>query len=251
MRLKISDSEKIGDNLYVDLTKPIDLSIPLDEHPFAVNSFYAPKFRSEPVKAGEFIGSVRQGGPVNFRNVFINPHGNGTHTECVGHIASEPYTINQSLKQFAWWAELISIKPLEAGPDKIITLELIQEALGEKRADALIIRTLPFDLNKKRMQWSGSNPPYLEAEAASWLVEIGVQHLLLDLPSVDREEDGGRLAAHKAFWTYPSSPRENATITEMIFVPEEVEDGKYLLHFQITSMEIDASPSKPVIYKVS
>ncbi len=38
--------------------------------------------------------------------------------------------------------------------------------------------------------------------------------------------------------------------TELIFVRDEVEDGSYLLNLQIASFENDASPSKPVLYKI-
>ena len=77
-----------------------------------------------------------------------------------------------------------------------------------------------------------------------------MQHLLLDLPSVDREEDAGLLLAHHAFWCYPAQPRCAATITELIFAPDEVEDGLYLLNIQVTSLVLDASPSKPVLYRL-
>jgi hypothetical protein len=80
---------------------------------------------------------------------------------------------------------------------------------------------------------------------------LGVQHLLIDLPSVDREEDGGQMLAHKAFWQYPDNPRKEATITEMVFVPNEVPDDLYLLNIQIASLETDASPSKPLLFKLS
>jgi arylformamidase len=75
--------------------------------------------------------------------------------------------------------------------------------------------------------------------------------LLLDLPSVDREEDGGNLLGHKAFWQYPENPRSACTITELIYVPSEVPDGDYLLNIQIASLELDVSPSKPVLYALN
>ena len=78
-----------------------------------------------------------------------------------------------------------------------------------------------------------------------------INHLLTDLPSVDREEDGGKLLAHKAFWKYPEDIRRSATITELVYVPDVVTDGLYLLNVQITSLEVDASPSKPVIYQLT
>ena len=49
---------------------------------------------------GDWVGDVKQGGSVNFRNISFNPHGNGTHTECVGHISKEDFSINQCLKKF-------------------------------------------------------------------------------------------------------------------------------------------------------
>ena len=236
-----------------DLQKAYDCSIPLSTDQ-QVNCFYAPLFETSPVIAGDFIGSTAQGGLLNFLNVRINPHGNGTHTECVGHIAKEPYTINQTLRQFHWPARLISVYPqrMESG-DRVITKEQWEDLLGtELLPPALVIRTLPNHSDKLGRTYSGTNPPYLDAEGVSWLVERGVQHLLLDLPSVDREEDGGALAAHKAFWQYPGeNVRKQATITELIFVPDEVPDGWYLLHLSIASFEIDVSPSKPVLYPLT
>ena len=44
--------------------------------------------------------------------------------------------------------------------------------------------------------------------------------------------------------------RFNCTITEMIYVNEEIHDGSYLLNLQFASFENDASPSKPVLYSL-
>ena len=87
-------------------------------------------------------------------------------------------------------------------------------------------------------------------EAAQLLVDKGVDHLLIDLPSVDRERDAGALLAHKAFWNYKGPLRKKATITEFIFVPNTIEDGTYFLNIQLAPFENDASPSRPVLYKI-
>ena len=121
---------------------------------------------------------------------------------------------------------------------------------------AIIIRTIPNLISKKHKNYSKTNPPYLSEEAAIFIREIGIQHLLIDLPSVDREEDEGKLLAHKAFWNVKDvnnlndDARLNCTITEMIFVENEVQDGNYILNLQIASFENDASPSKPILYKI-
>ncbi|MCB0620409.1 MAG: cyclase family protein [Saprospiraceae bacterium] len=236
-----------------DLDRPIDLSLPLHSGVDTVNCFYAPYFEASPVVMGDFIGSTAQGGPVNFLNVRLNPHGNGTHTECVGHISVEPFTIHECLQRFHFPAWLTSLYPqrLENG-DRVLLPDSFAEALaGATPCPALVVRTLPNDPGKRQRHYSGTNPPYLHPEAIDFLVEWGVIHLLIDLPSVDREEDGGQLLSHKAFWRYPNTEtagRLGCTITELIYVPDETPDGLYLLNLQIGSFEIDASPSKPVLY---
>ncbi|MCG8327403.1 MAG: cyclase family protein [Chitinophagales bacterium] len=234
----------------IDFSQPIDISIPLWEGEKGVNCFYAPYFETSPVVAGDFIGATAQGGVVNFMNVRINPHGNGTHTECVGHIAIEPYAINQCLEEFHFPAILTSVYPtkLDNG-DRVILRDQLEQALeGIELQEALVIRTMPNDDFKKQTKYSGSNPPYIHHEAMQWIVKKGIKHLLVDLPSVDREEDGGELLGHKAFWQYPEQTRKNSTISELIYVNNSVPDGLYLLNIQIASFEIDVSPSKPVLY---
>lgn len=235
-----------------NLSKPLDIAIPLREGLETANCFYAPPMETAPVVAGDFVGSTAQGGPLNFLNVRFNPHGNGTHTECVGHIAREPFTINQCLNNFHFPARLLSIYPIKAADgDRIILREQLEQALeGQEATEALLVRTLPNDELKLRANYSGANPPYFHHEAIRFLVERGVRHLLADLPSVDREEDGGKLLAHRAFWNYPENPRTDCTITELIYVNNSIKDGLYLLNIMIASFEIDASPSKPVLYQL-
>ncbi|MCZ8196961.1 MAG: cyclase family protein [Flavobacterium sp.] len=243
-------------NIQIDLSKPIDISIPLsntDKNPIA---WYIEKPEIEPVKFGDWVGKVSEGSSTNFNNIFFNPHGHGTHTECLGHITHEFYSINQCLKQFFFTAELISIEPTRINDDLVITKHQIENALKGKNPEAIVIRTLPNLQTKKSTNYSKTNPPYLAEEAAIFIREIGVQHLLIDLPSVDREEDEGKLLAHKAFWNVKdvnnlnADARLNCTITEMIFVEDEIQDGSYFLNLQIASFENDASPSKPILYKI-
>ena len=246
--MKISFTRN-GKNFNADLSRPIDLSMVLHEGLDHVNCFWAPPVEYTPVVAGSFIGSTAQGGPVNFFNVRFNPHGNGTHTECVGHIARERYVLHECLREHHFLSKLGSLYPRRVdNGDRVIFRDQLEEVFAPNEAEALILRILPNDELKKRHNYSGTNPPYLHHEAAQYLVNCGVQHLLLDLPSVDREEDGGALLAHHAFWQYPHAVRMQCTITELIFVPDEVKDGFYLLNIQTASFDLDASPSKPVLF---
>lgn len=197
-----------------------------------------------------FIGDVKLGGAVNFNNIFFNPHANGTHTECVGHISKEFVSINQVLKRFFFKAQLISIQPEQQNKDAVITTQqIISTFQANKDVEALIIRTLPNSALKKTKQYSNTNPAYVQADAMNWLYEQGIKHFMIDTPSVDKELDEGVLAAHHQFWNYPQEPRLDATITEMIYVPEAIEDGHYMLNLQIAAFENDASPSKPTLYR--
>jgi arylformamidase len=235
-----------------DLSNPIDLSIPLRAGLDNVNCFWAPPVEYAPVVAGDFIGSTAQGGAVNFFNVRLNPHGNGTHTECVGHIAHERYAIGACLRQHHFFAKLISLYPqkTETG-DRVLYPEQFEALLQPDECEAVIIRTLPNGDFKLKTNYSGANPPYLHPAAVQYLTDCGIRHLLTDLPSVDREEDGGALAAHKAFWKYPGPEvREDCTITELMYAPPAVKDGYYLLNLQTVSFDLDASPSKPVVFKL-
>lgn len=235
----------------VDLSHPLDISIPLVSGSDSPNCFWAPLFEATPVVAGDWIGDVNQGGGVNFKNVRINPHGNGTHTECVGHISKENVSINSVLKNFHFVAQVISVYPQKMdNGDVVITKNQIIDALDGEFTEAIVIRTLPNGNDKLKRVYSGTNPPYMDHLAVSYLVQNGVKHLLLDLPSVDREEDEGKLLSHKAFWGYPEKIDLEKTISELIFVENVIQDGLYLLNLQIVSFELDVSPSKPVLYRM-
>ena len=260
----------------IDLAKPLDISIPVRGDARGVNAWgmEAPSIR--PHTEGDFVGKVSAGASVNFNTVHFNPHAHGTHTECIGHITEEFHSINQHVKQFFFMAELISVSPALRDGDWTVSRAILEKAFvdgagwtskesAESIPQAVIIRTLPNDGNKATRQYSGTNPPYLLEDAVLFLVEKGVAHLLVDLPSVDREKDGGRLLAHRAFWGVKNqqatneggkfkggtAPRKAATITELVYVPDTIQDGNYFLNLQVAAFENDASPSRPVLYAIS
>ena len=234
----------------IDLSQPIDISIPLRASKENVNAWYLKEPTIEPVQFDDWKGSVEEGASVNFNSIWFNPHAHGTHTECVGHITKKVHSINKHLKQFFFLAEVVTIPPEKVNGDFVISKKQLQFALGNKKRDAIVIRTIPNTNEKLSMQYSNSNPPYLLEDTAVYLKEKNVRHLLVDLPSIDKEKDGGKLLAHNAFWNTKSKLRLDATITEFIFVPNTVEDGTYLLNLQIAPFENDATPSKPILYKI-
>jgi kynurenine formamidase len=237
----------------VDLTHGHDLSIPYVAGPGRLSCWYVDPIRIEPVRSAAFTGSIAEGGSVNFRNITFNPHGHGTHTESYGHITPEVYSVNHALQTAFLPTLVLTVSPYRvdgrsevASPgDYVIGATAIPDG---PLPLAVVLRTTPNNSLKLTRAYSDTNPPYLLPEVAEKLVAAGVEHLLIDLPSVDREFDEGKLRCHHIFFGIPDAPRAQATITELIYVPDEVSDGMYLMNLQTAPFENDATPSRPVIY---
>jgi arylformamidase len=272
-----------GSDSYFDLSKPIDISIPLNFNGEQPNAYGVDPATSEPCSAGELVGDTRLGGSCNFEQYTFIPHCNGTHTECVGHVTRKRISIRECLKDVFIPARLITVAPIYASDtdetypspinpsDRLITRKLLEaaravstrtdQALGRTFRDskaALMIRTLPNDERKLKRRYVEDVPPYFTSEAIQFIAEARFAHLLVDVPSIDRLYDEGRLSNHRTFWDIkPGSfethfaTRLNSTITEMIYVPNAVADGQYLLNLQIAPFATDASPSRPLIFPIA
>ena len=240
---------RLNETEYINTSKPIDLSIELDAHDSSLKALGQGNPVIEPVRDGNFIGSVSEGGVVNFKNISFNPHAHITHTECCGHITKSFHSVNDGLKQFFFNSQLISIEPKFQNEDRVITLGQIQNIDLDKGIEAIILRTLPNNELKRNHSYTGTNPPYLDARIATYLISKGIEHVLVDLPSVDKEQDDGVLAFHHAFWEVPLNTNTERTITEFIFVPNSIQDGVFVLELQMSAFKNDACPSRPVIYR--
>jgi kynurenine formamidase len=250
-----------------------DLSIPLRFNAAQPIFFGAAGASEQPLAAGAFVGDVRQGGSCNCSSHTLTPHCNGTHTECVGHITQERLSVRDLASRHLSAALLVSIEPVPATAvsepndvapttgDRVITQAALQKAVGASRLSdyrALIVRTLPNDAAKLSRDYDvDPPPPYFTPTAMRWIVEQGIDTLVVDLPSIDRAQDGGRLAAHRIFWGMPpggtaaaAATRRQATITEMAFIDNAVADGAYLLNLQVAPFVTDAAPSRPVLFSL-
>ena len=233
----------------VNLNSSLDLSVSIS--PDGILAWGAPKLKIEPFQGRGWVGDVSKGSAVNFNNIIFNPHAHSTHTECVGHISLQKESLNKELEDFFLMSQLITIFPKKKNNDCVITKKMISDIfVNSDKVDALIIRTMPNESNKKKKDYSNTNPPYFLKEAMDYIVDQGVRHLLVDVPSVDKEKDEGQLIAHKSFWKFPENIRHGCTITELIYVPNIVDDGMYLLNLQCVPFENDASPSRPLLFKL-
>jgi kynurenine formamidase len=273
----------------IDLSRPISLAIELDFSDRQPRHFGAPQATSHPFAVPGFSGSVEHGASCNCQTLTLIPHCNGTHTECVGHLTREPLDAHRVAPLGFIPAMLVSIEPVDASTsgettdptphsgDTLISRRALEKswhsataagtgvAATPSRATpahfeprALIIRTLPNPPGKQHQNYSDSTPPYLSREAAELLIERGIEHLVVDLPSIDRAHDEGRLTAHRIFFGLPprsttlaQATRARATVTELAYIPDATPDGPYLLELQVPALGGDAVPSRPLLYRLS
>jgi kynurenine formamidase len=258
-----------------DLTGGISLAILMDFDGPQPNHFGAPKASRAALEAGGFVGDTRRGGSCNVDVLRLVPHCNGTHTETVGHIVDEEVFAGHPAGEAFSTATLITVQPSlwrkgKSGEesyrpplsddDPVILRTQLEDAwrkLDNPQTTSLIVRTTS-DFRKKSVAYGEQNyPAFFTVQAMQWIVSREFRHLLVDLPSVDRMYDEGRLTNHHLYWQVPegthqlqADSRQDKTITEMILVPDEVSDGVYLLNLQLPALGSDAVPSRPVIYPV-
>ncbi len=258
--------------LRANLDRPLDLSIPLRFGAAQPAAFGAPAARSTVFRSGDFVGDVTLGGSCNCAEYRFIPHCNGTHTECVGHLTRQRISIQEVLSGGLEPALLLSVSVIAAQSsiedsdprpqpqDALITAQAIEAAWSRhewpgRTVRAIALRTLPNDPSKQTRRYDEA--PYLTRQAVELLVQRGVEHLLVDVPSLDRLSDGGRLTGHRLFWGLPAgstdlhqAERPQATVTELMFAADAIEDGRYVLDLQIAAFAADAAPSRPILYPV-
>jgi arylformamidase len=260
-----------GVTLLADLAAGASLARLLEFVGPQLRCFGAAAASSKPLVIGEFTGRVDDGASCNCSILTLTPHANGTHTEGVGHLTVERVDVQSLIPRRLLIAALLSVEPELAGDstegsspaphanDLLITRAAIERAwppalAPRLKARAAVIRTLPNE-HEKFVEGRAAAAPFLSREAAAWLVEHGIEHLVLDVPSADRSADGGELTAHRIFFGLPraskavlQAQRPKSTITELAYIPDALGDGWYFLSLQSPAIVGDAVPSRPVLY---
>lgn len=267
--MRIVEIQIEGNVFRINTTKGFDLSIPLYFKGEGLSAFGVAPAAARTVENNWFVGATRRGGSCNVEEYKLIPHCQGTHTECLGHIVDEDVPICEILKD-PWVPAMVFSVEVEKSLDckdrydsvkqknddlvsKNKLLRVLDQFTDRRFQQALIIRTLPNKPTRKTRRYTTA--PYFSNDAMEEIVRRRIQHLLVDLPSVDRMEDEGRLSNHRIFWEIPPKshvlgqmPVSLKTITELIFVPDQVKDGYYLLNLQIPPFMRDAAPSRPLIF---
>lgn len=248
------DTPRVDFSAAVPLALMLDFSRPHPRH------FGAPAASSEAFRVGNFEGDVALGASCNCRQVQLIAHCNGTHTESASHLTIEQRPLQEILPAGPMPALLLTVAagdadssgedsiPVPKSGDRLITRSGLLSAWNRHPAAkprALLLRT--------GTDWNDPAPPFLSRQLVQELVARGIDHLVTDLPSVDRLADEGRLTAHRIFFGLPAgstrlgdAARARATITELAAFPASVPDGPCAVQIQIPAWTGDAVPSRPL-----
>ena len=255
----------------IDTKDSIDISIPYNFNGaqpnfFDVNGGQLTYFQSKGI-----VYSVADGGACNVPEISLNIHCSGTHTECVGHVLTDPGDVGMVLMDVMIPAVLITVGTesfdncresyhCDVGEtEQIISKGLIKnevEKMKEYQPKALVIRTTPNHKEKKYYHYTQHTPPFFTNDAIMFITSFGIQHLVVDFPSIDRMSDNGILGNHRIFWGDGKNakgevnPDSINTITELTFIPDDVPDGFYFLNLQLPHFICDAAPSRPILIKL-
>ena len=243
-----------GKHHSINLSSGIDLSIKND---FLENSplFYGAHHpKAEPFSVNDFIGDISHGGSCNVNVVSLNIHCTGTHTESIAHILDSNELIPDVCPIGLIPAYLVSIDlksenqtndsyHAELSDNLLITSDSLRKKITTPY-EALIIRTIPNDISKISRNYDLSPAPFFTNNAVDYINELKIQHLLVDIPSIDKADDGGELGNHRRFF------KQGKTISELLYIPESIADGFGFLSIQIPNWSLDAAPSRPIFYPV-
>ena len=259
---------------HCDTNKAVSIGISVKFNQQQPNHFGAEIASKQALMAGGFIGDTTRGGSCNVDRITMVPHCNGTHTETVSHIVHQQFAIGDVLNETLDVCRLITIKPRLArdtsdsylpelsATDQVIDLACLQQQLPPqqlKHIRALAIRTQPNDHSKiSRVYDGGNQPPFFTHQAISYLADSSISHLLVDIPSIDKMYDDGLLSNHHIYWQVKPQSRlinddshTHRTITEMIYVDDLIADGLYCLNLQTPAFDLDAAPSRPLLYPMT
>jgi kynurenine formamidase len=234
--------------------------------------FNTPPAHSTPVALPGFSGAVATGASCNCHTLHLTPHCDGTHTECAGHLTRAELHVMDVAPRALLPALLLSVQPQssadcgessEPAPragDLLISRRALAAAWPRSEPfapNALLIRTLPNDAGKLQRNYTREPPAFLSRKATEFIVTRGIEHLVLDVPSADRGDDGGRLCAHRIFFGMPPGSsllrdvqRPQATLTELAYMDNTMPDGHCLLMLQLPALRGDAVPSRPLLYRL-
>jgi arylformamidase len=251
-----------------DLESPIACSVVTRPHGVDVSAWGIPATEARPFAVGEFVAAISAGGSINCDVWTVTIHAAGTHTETVRHIRDEGPFVDEIHFAPLMRCLLLRVRPTSLAAsgetysgtndpqDPVVTRAALQTAaaaLGPTPTDfdALLLATGTIGEHSDA-RFDERPAPYLTDEAMTWVHDqVHVQHLLVDLPSVDRLWDGGRVSGHHLYWGVDADGvrTPSRTITEFVRVRADLPSGCYALQLSVAAWHADAAPSRVTLYR--
>ncbi len=250
-----------------DPLAPVSLARTLRFDGLDPRHFGAPPPAAPPLRLVGFSGAVGTGASCNCRVLTLVPHCHGTHTESVAHLTHEPLDACAVAPLAAIPAWLASVQACPARDtaedslphpqpgDRLLTRAALEAAWP--RLPGFSPRGLILRSGDAGCAEAGHEevPPYLSRQAVQLIVERGIEHLVVELPSIDRSHDEGVLCAHRLFFGLPpgsqrlaDATRRHCTVTEYAEVPPALADGPCFLQLAMPRIAGDAVPSQPLYF---
>jgi arylformamidase len=261
--------------LPIDLAAPVSLARPVRFDGGGPRHFGAPAAHSRPYAAPGFSGEVRRGASCNCATIELTPHCNGTHTESVAHLVDEPLDVCDLVPLGLMPALVVSAAPVDASAtdedsdpapqagDRLLTRGAVLAgwpATLPFAPRALVLRSAAGEADHDGPGEDADGDavaPYLSRQLVGELVARGIEHLVVDLPSIDRGHDGGRLCGHRLFFGLPpgstrlaQATRRACTVTEYARIPAALADGPCALQLTLPRLAGDAVPSRPLAFRL-
>ena len=255
-------------NTYIlNFNKTYDISIPLDFNGHQPNFFNVNKANAKPLQIDNTRWSVKENAPCNVPEITLNIHCNSTHTESVGHLLPIKTDIGEIVDDILIPSLLITIEPelLNDNEKYHVKIEENEFVIGKNTLKniidkfslldfkGLIIRTLPNNIKKTQCYYPQNFYPFFTNDAIKYLNSLGIKHLFVDTPSIDRYDDNGILGNHRLFWNEKKAINDQIdynskkTITEFCYIKDEIKDGFYFVNLQLPHFQLDAAPSRPIL----
>ncbi|MFC2155259.1 cyclase family protein [Acidobacteriota bacterium] len=237
-QLRVRDSKNETKTFHLGQPRTVSREVTFYPETKSVNGFYLPRIESTTFQyKDQFVGDVQKGGSCNVDILRYVPHGL-THIETSAHILSwdeRAVTLKDIPPQnLCGLVYLMDLTHLEAKPGQSIDRRDIEARIKKITLPItmLALKTraslLPQDTD-----FSGKDYLYLHPEAAQAIHDFKprLHCLILDLPSIDRENDGGQLLAHRYFFGLPRKAhqwvdKEKRTLVELAWF-SDLKEGYY------------------------
>lgn len=223
-QLKVTDT--IGNVHRFRLSEPIAVSRDVfytpDSGAKSANAFHLPRFQAKTLEfANHFVGHVDRGGSCNVDVLSYVPHGL-THLETSAHVLSPgsnpPAVKDIPANHLHGIVYLIDLSYLEAEPGQAIPWDTVKTKLNANTMPiSMVALKTKSSLLPAHYDFTEKDFIYLAPETAKGIhdyrvtipgphtTEMKINCLILDLPSIDREHEEGKLLAHRAWFGLPQT----------------------------------------------